>query len=105
MDYRTIYITTKNETEAQSIGEKLVKERLAACANLISGMKSIYRWHGLIEHNQETILLLKTRADLAEKVIARVSELHSYQVPCIVSWEIMEGNKKYLQWIDSETGK
>ncbi|TGK62197.1 divalent-cation tolerance protein CutA [Leptospira wolffii] len=105
MDYRTFYITTKNEAEALEIAEALVKERLVACANMIPGMKSIYHWHGRLEVNQETVLLLKTRAGLSEKVIARVGELHSYTIPCIVSWEIREGNKKYLQWIDSETGK
>lgn len=105
MDYRTIYVTTKNEAEAMNIAETLVNERLAACANLIPGMKSVYHWHGRLEVNQETVLLLKTRAELAEKLVLRVGELHSYTVPCIVSWEIKEGNKKYLHWIDSETGK
>ncbi|PJZ25921.1 divalent-cation tolerance protein CutA [Leptospira hartskeerlii] len=105
MSYRTFYVTTKNEAEALEIAETLVNERLVACANLIPGMKSIYRWHGRLEHNQETVLLLKTKDSEAEKVVARISELHSYTVPCIVSWEIKEANQKYLDWIDSEIGK
>ncbi|TGK02845.1 divalent-cation tolerance protein CutA [Leptospira langatensis] len=105
MGYRTIYTTAKDEDEAMLIAETLVEEKLVACANVIPSMRSVYRWHGRVEHNDEFVVLLKTTAALAEKVVARVKELHSYTVPCVVSWEIKEGNPKYLDWIESETVK
>ncbi|EPG74308.1 divalent cation tolerance protein, CutA1 family [Leptospira fainei serovar Hurstbridge str. BUT 6] len=105
MEFRTIYITTKNEEEALKIGEALVAERLAACANIIPKMRSIYRWQGNIEKDEESILLLKTRSDLSGEVISRVKAMHSYTVPCIISWKIREGNAEYLEWIRTETIK
>ncbi|EQA45601.1 divalent cation tolerance protein, CutA1 family [Leptospira broomii serovar Hurstbridge str. 5399] len=105
MEFRTIYITTKNEDEALEIGEALVAERLVACANIIPKIRSIYRWQGNIEKDEESVLLLKTRSDLSGKVISRVKSMHSYAVPCIVSWKIQEGNEEYLEWIRTETIK
>ncbi|PJZ68069.1 divalent-cation tolerance protein CutA [Leptospira perolatii] len=103
MQFRTIYITTKNEEEALRIGEALVKERLAACANILPKIKSIYHWQGNLEKDDEAVLLLKTREDLAENIISRVKELHSYTIPCAVSWQISEANQDYLKWIQQET--
>ncbi|TGK20884.1 divalent-cation tolerance protein CutA [Leptospira fluminis] len=105
MELRTIYITTKNEEESLRIGEALVTERLAACANILPKIKSIYRWQGRIEKDEESGLLLKTRADTVERLIARVKEMHGYTVPCVVSWKIEEGNPDYLDWIEKETSK
>jgi len=102
MQYHLIYITTKDEDEARGIGKKLVEEKLAACVN-IHPMKSIYRWEGKIEEEGETALLVKTKAELADEVIERVKELHSYEVPCIVSLPIEKGNPDYLKWIEEST--
>jgi periplasmic divalent cation tolerance protein len=102
MQYYSIYITTKDEEEARKIGRKLVEEKLAACVN-IHPMKSIYRWGGGIEEEEETALLVKTKAELADEVIERVKELHSYEVPCIVSLPIEKGNPAYLEWIKEST--
>jgi len=102
MQYYSIYITTKDEGEAKRIGKTLVEEKLAACVN-IHPMKSIYRWGGGIEEEEETALLVKTKAELADEVIERVKELHSYEVPCIVSLPIAKGNPAYLEWIKEST--
>lgn len=102
MQYHSIYITTKDEEEARRIGRKLVEEKLAACIN-IHPIKSIYRWGGGIEEEEETALLVKTKAELADEVIERVKELHSYEVPCIVSLPIEKGNPDYLKWIKEST--
>ena len=102
MQYHLIYITTKDEDEARRIGKKLVVEKLAACVN-IHPMKSIYRWEGKVEEEGETALLVKTKAELADEVIERVKELHSYEVPCIVSLLIEKGNPDYLKWIEEST--
>ncbi len=102
MQYHAIYITTKDETEARKIGRVLVEEKLAACVN-IHPIKSIYRWQGDIQEEDEVAMLVKTRAELAEDVIARVKELHSYEVPCIISLPIVEGHPDYLKWIEEST--
>jgi len=102
MQYHSIYITTKDEEEAKRIGKTLVEEKLAACVN-IHPIKSIYRWGGKIEEEGETALLVKTKAELADEVIERVKELHSYEVPCIVSLPIEKGNPAYLEWIKEST--
>jgi periplasmic divalent cation tolerance protein len=101
-DYCDIYVTTRDEAEARRIGEALVAERLAACAN-IHPIGSIYRWRGQLETASEAALLLKTRGDLVSEVIVRVKALHSYEVPCIIATPIETGNPAYLEWINEST--
>ena len=103
MDLIFVYITAGSPEEARSIGRTLVEERLAACVNLFDGMTSIYRWQGAVETAQETVLIAKTRADLFDRLSARVKELHSYSVPCIVELGIGRGNPDYLDWLRGET--
>jgi periplasmic divalent cation tolerance protein len=102
MQYRSVYITAGDEDEAGRIGRTLVEEKLAACVN-INPMKSIYRWEGKIREEGEVAMFVKTRAELVDKVIERVKELHSYEVPCIVSLPIEKGYPDYLKWIDEST--
>ena len=102
MQYRSIYITARDEAEARKIGRMLVEEKLAACVN-IHPIQSIYRWHGKIEEEGEIAIWVKTRAELADRVIERVKELHSYEVPCIVSLPIEKGHPAFLQWIGEST--
>ena len=102
MQYCSIYITTGDEDEARRIGRTLVEERLAACVNILP-IKSIYRWEDDVEEEDETVMFVKTRAELADKVIERVKELHSYEVPCIVSLPIAKGNPDYLKWVEEST--
>ena len=102
MKYRLIYITTKDEEEAEKIGRALVEEKLAACVN-IHPIKSIYWWQGEIAEESEMAMFVKTKAELVDEVIKRVKELHSYQVPCIVSLPIEEGHPDFLEWIGRST--
>ena len=102
MQYCSIYITTGDEAEARKIGRTLVEERLAACINILP-IQSIYRWQGDIEEEGEAVMFVKTKAELADEVIARVQELHSYDVPCIVVLPIEKGNPDYLKWIEEST--
>ena len=99
---RIVYITCKNEKEALKIGKVLIKERLAACVNVIPRIKSIYRWEGRIVEDSESILLVKTVYSKVKKLIEKVKELHSYEVPCIEVIDINDGNKEYFKWIESE---
>jgi len=98
---RLIYITTKDKEEAKKIGSALVKEKLAACANIIDGMESVYRWKGKVETDTECILIAKTNNQNVRKLTERVKELHSYDVPCVISLTIteQEGNEEYLDWL------
>lgn len=98
---RLIYITTKDRDEAASIGGELVKQKLAACANIIDGMESIYWWQGKIEFDKECILIAKTTQENVQQITDLVKELHSYDVPCVISinLEENEGNPEYLEWL------
>jgi periplasmic divalent cation tolerance protein len=101
-EYRSIYFTVKDETEARCIGRTLVLERLAACVNYFP-VQSIYWWKGKVEESGENAVVAKTRAELAEKVIQRVKELHSYQIPVTVAWVIEKGDPDGFSWISEET--
>lgn len=103
MTFNLIYITTKNKQEAQKIGNFLVKERLAACVNIIDKMISLYWWKGKVCKSYETILIAKTKKSLVKKVIQKAKSLHSYDCPCIVSLPINNGNPNFLKWIGRET--
>jgi periplasmic divalent cation tolerance protein len=102
MEYSSIYITAKDETEAKNISKILVREKLVACVNIFP-VKSIYWWKGDVEEAGEIALIAKTRLELVEKVIGRVKLLHSYSVPCIESWIIDKANPDYLEWIKEST--
>ena len=102
-DYILVFITASSEKEGEKIATVLVKERLAACVNMIGGMKSTFRWKGQISAEQEVFLIAKTKDRLFEKLKKRVVELHSYEVPEILALPILAGFDKYLNWIEEET--
>lgn len=97
------YITAGSPEEARRIGRALVEERLAACANILDGMTSIYRWQGAVEEAAESVLIAKTQAVLFDRLAARVRELHSYDVPCVVELKVGRGNPAYLDWLRDGT--
>jgi periplasmic divalent cation tolerance protein len=98
-----VYVTTGSRAEAAKIGRTIVKERLAACANVVPEIASFYWWEGTVQEDSEASLILKTRRELTENVISRVKELHSYDCPCVVSFPIAGGNIDFLNWIIKET--
>jgi periplasmic divalent cation tolerance protein len=103
MAFNSIYVTTETAAEAIAIGKALVGERLAACANVIDGVRSLYWWEGAVADDGESVLILKTRSDLVERLTERVKELHGYDCPCVVALPIVGGNSDYLDWIAAET--
>jgi periplasmic divalent cation tolerance protein len=103
MSIVTVYATFADEEEARRIGRALVEERLAACANILGPCHSIYRWQGKIEEAGEIAALFKTRAAKAEALIARIAELHSYDVPAAVAWPIAHALPTYAAWVSDET--
>lgn len=98
-----VLVTVQNQAQGRQIGEALVAERLAACVNQVPGIWSIYHWQGRIEREPEELLIIKTREALLPQIIARVKDLHSYQVPEIIALPILGGSQAYLDWVTEET--
>jgi periplasmic divalent cation tolerance protein len=96
---RVVLTSAANPDEAARIGRALVEERLAACATLIPGVESIYRWQGEIETDAETLLLLKTGPDQLEALETRLRELHSYQTPEFLVLKVDAISQPYLEWL------
>lgn len=99
----SVYVTAATREQAEALGQALVEEGLAACANVFDGLTSIYRWEGQVRRDAEAALLLKTRASLLPRLEARVRALHGYTLPCIVAWPIEGGSAAYLAWIAEQT--
>lgn len=97
----TVFAVFADPAEAQQIGMTIVEEKLAACVNILGPCRSIYRWEGAIETATETPALFKTTLDKADALIARVSELHSYEVPAIVVWPIERLPVNYGDWVEN----
>lgn len=99
-----LYCTTSSVAEAEAIAQTVVGERLAACANIIPGMRSVYWWQGKLEQGEEAVLILKTRPDLVEAATAAVKAAHSYSVPCVLPLSVGQGgNPDYIAWLLGET--
>jgi len=104
-DYVVVLVTAGSPEEAERIGRTVVEERLAACANLLGRVRSIYRWQGAVEDAVEQLLLLKARAADVEALAARVRALHSYEVPEVVALPIDGGLAPYLAWLAESTDR
>jgi periplasmic divalent cation tolerance protein len=95
----SVYATFSDAAEAERIGHKLVEEELAACANILGTCRSIYRWQGKVEVAEEVAAIFKVAADRADALIARLGELHSYEVPAAVTWPIAQSSPDYRAWV------
>jgi periplasmic divalent cation tolerance protein len=98
-----VYITVPDADGARRIARALVERRLAACANIIDGMRSVYRWEGAIEEDSETVLIAKTREELVPALTDAVRSLHVHDVPCVVALRTAGGDADFLDWIEAET--
>lgn len=96
---RIVLTTTASPEEAARMGQILVEERLAACATVIPGVQSIYRWQGAVESALETMLLLKTSADQVAALEVRLHQLHSYDTPEFLVLAVDAGSPRYLDWL------
>lgn len=103
MSAALVYITTGNKEEAEKLGGLLVEQRLAACANIIDGMTSIFWWENRLDQDRETVLIVKTRQSLIEQLTRTVQDNHSYDCPCVVALPIIGGNPEFIDWIEKET--
>jgi periplasmic divalent cation tolerance protein len=100
----SVYAIFASSEEAEAIGRTVVEEGLAACINIFGPVRSIYRWQGEIESADEVAAILKTDRSQAEALIARIADLHSYEVPCIVAWPIEQALPSYAQWVEDSVG-
>jgi len=98
-----VYVTCGSEEEGLKIANALVEGRLAACVNLISPIRSIYRWEGKIWDEKEWLLIIKTQKERFRELEEKVCSLHSYAVPEIISLPVLEGSSPYLNWIRENT--
>jgi len=104
-DALVVLITAATEDDAAAIAKALVEGRLAACVNIVKQIRSIYRWQGKIEDEQEVLMIVKTRNELFADLVHTVRELHNYSVPEIIALPIVDGFAGYLDWLRTETGK
>ncbi len=98
-----LYCTFPSRAEAERVAEALLNERLAACVNILAPCASLYRWEGKLERGEEVPALFKTRPMLAERLRARIAELHPYDLPVIEAWPA-EAGPAVARWMAAETG-
>ncbi len=100
-----VLITTPGKDVAEKLARILVEKRLAACVNVVDGLKSIYWWKGKIEEDNEALMIVKTRLDLFNELVSEVKKHHPYTVPEVIALPIISGNKDYIEWLEEETKK
>jgi periplasmic divalent cation tolerance protein len=98
-----VIITADDENWLINFTRSVVEDRLAACGQHISPIRSIYRWHGSVHDDPEVRVALHTRASLVPAIIDRANREHPYQVPCVLALPIQTGNPSYLTWVIQET--
>lgn len=98
-----LYITVPNREEGVALGRMLVDENLAACANVIDGLTSIFRWEGKVQEDAEALLVAKTERALVDPATDLIKMEHSYDCPCVVAIPIVGGNQQFMDWIAAET--
>ena len=100
-----IYSTFPDAGAARAVGDRLVRDKLAACVNIHAPMTSVYEWKGKVETETEVAAFIKTRAELADAAIAAARKLHPYTVPCFLILPIAGGNDDYLEWARAQTAR
>ncbi len=99
---RIVVLITTPKGEGKKIARALVESRLAACVNVVPGLTSLYWWQGEIQEDQEELLIVKTRADVLDRLVAEVKRIHPYSVPEVIALPILGGNPDYMRWVDEE---
>lgn len=102
MTIKMVYMTAGNMDEASRIAKALVQRRLAACVNIIDGMRSVYEWEGTLEEAREVVMIAKTHAHCLPELEEAVKGMHSYDCPCIVGVDVSDGNNEFLDWVRAQ---
>ncbi len=103
MEYIVVFITAGSEAEARKISQALVEKKLAACGNIISPIRSTFRWKGELCDESEALLIVKSTAGHFEAIVEETKKMHGYEIPEIIALPIVMGSQDYLQWISDET--
>jgi periplasmic divalent cation tolerance protein len=104
-EYRQVTTTLPDRESANRLGGRLVEERLAACAQVVGPVSSVYWWQGEVETAAEWYCYLKTTAERVPALVARIRELHPYETPEIIALPVVEGDAGYLKWIGESVGR
>lgn len=102
---KLLYSPTSSREEAKSIAACLLEEKLVACVNILPGITSYFWWEGKVQSSKEVILLAKTTNVLANAASERITELHSYACPCVLTLPIENSNPDFAQWVDEQVGQ
>jgi periplasmic divalent cation tolerance protein len=103
MQYRIVLVTCGSIAEARRIGRNLVEKKLAACANIVPRVESIYRWKGKVERAREALVVIKTTGKRLRELEREVKRAHSYDVPEFIVLPIIAGSQTYLAWLQEST--
>ena len=103
-DKIVVISTSSSAEEAEKIARRLVDGRLAACVNVVPGMRSFYRWKGNIEDTAEWLLIIKSSREHFDALQTALEKLHSYEVPEVIALPVIDGARNYLNWMESELG-
>ena len=101
--YRVVLVTCASVVEARRIGRSAVEKKLAACANIVAGVESIYRWKGKVERAREVLVVMKTTSNRLSQLEREVKRVHSYDVPEFIVLPVVVGSQDYLAWIGAST--
>jgi uncharacterized protein involved in tolerance to divalent cations len=101
-DKIVVLSTCASAEEAQRVAGALIEKRLAACVNVMPGIRSVYRWQDAIEDQEEVLLLIKTSRALLEELRSEIERLHSYEVPEVIALPVVDGSERYLAWMNRE---
>jgi periplasmic divalent cation tolerance protein len=100
-NYIIVLVTTANKSEAEKISETLLREKIIACANIINPVTSFFHWQGKVDKCEECLVVMKSRRDLFSELAQQVKRLHSYEVPEVLAFPIVDGSEAYLKWLGS----
>lgn len=103
MDVVLVYMTASSAAEARKIALELVSQRLAACANIVEKVQSLYWWEGKVQEEGEAVIIAKTKKELFPRLMERARSIHSYSCPCIVALPVVEGYEPFLNWVREES--
>jgi periplasmic divalent cation tolerance protein len=104
-DTRVVLVTVGDKETGLVLVRKVVEEKIAACGNLLPGVTSVFEWDGSIQEEREVLLILKTSADLVSRLVDRVAELHTYDVPEVLVLGVEGGYEPYLKWVHEQTNQ